>query len=111
MFPEITMPVTTNLEPKANMFMSGRYMTCFNIFCITLLMSLSLLTWNVRGILHGVDAVRYYFSQNSDLIAIQEHWLSPDNAHRLHSFDNLELITYNCESNYNHSRGSGHSIA
>ena len=82
--------------------------TCsWTISCITIVMTLSLLTWNVRGILHGADYVHHTLSQPVDVIALQEHWLPYDKVHHLNSFKDMKLVTYNCKyPKSNCSRGS-----
>lgn len=78
---------------------------------LVVIMTLSLLTWNVRGLLHGTEYINQIISQNVDVVALQEHWLPPDKLHHLHSLSNVNLITYNCmKTTSSHSRGS-HGLA
>lgn len=65
----------------------------------------SLLSHNMRGFKNGFDALQDILSSNS-IVAVQEHWLHPDNLAELNLLDD----NYDVFSVSHMSKASQHAI-
>ncbi len=85
---------------------TGRIKNCVSVLIVLyLLMSFSILTWNVRGILHNTTGIRRIIPDYVDVLAIQEHWLTTDSNTELLS--DFKAINYLCAHNSSSPRGHG----
>ena len=70
-------------------------------------MLISVLTWNVRGVLYGTDEINKALPENVDVLAIQEHWLHSGNIHELSRITNYNLVNHTCANSHTNNRGHG----
>ena len=76
------------------------------VFIYIYIMTLSLLSWNIRGLTHDCRGITSTIPGDVDVIAVQEHWLNPDNVYRLNEIHGYSTITSKCNLTTS-SRGAG----
>ena len=79
--------------------------------CVAESISLSLVTWNCRGLHNSIPYMKELISRGADILVIQEHWLWPfqlSNLHEVHpEYSYMAMSDQRLSSDSNKGRGCG----